>query len=320
MSYSDRDRYRAELNAILRVADDEGMVQLLWAVNILQSEQSASAHKALGEWPIGADCVDLTARFAIRKWDIEDLVNELFSISKRHPSGESRSREMDYRHFGNAYQLAEVLQKLHGAEDGIGLQSISVLDEIKRLSARQFEWQRGFLNHASLYRSAFIYGHGSPADYFQNTHGLSVNQFSLIGFGLASSLMTDPSVSTDMNWAEIGLSPAVRDSAMSLLTISDSQARKLATEYRRRPGHSAYKQSFLRRFPCITFREEQIRCPLPQLIWERTSSGIFYDVIGGGGAVRNYCGHRFEQYCLDILIAMLKELSFEPEWEYRVSK
>jgi hypothetical protein len=54
----------------------------------------------------------------------------------------------------------------------------------------------------------------------------------------------------------------------------------------------------------------------PDLIMDRVTNGLFYDVIGGGGAVRDEIGRRFETYCVALLRAMLTGISFEPELTY----
>jgi hypothetical protein len=61
-----------------------------------------------------------------------------------------------------------------------------------------------------------------------------------------------------------------------------------------------------------------VRAPLPQLILERVTAGVFYDVVGGGGALRNDYGRRFEEYCLAYLRAMLPDLDWREETKYRV--
>jgi hypothetical protein len=57
--------------------------------------------------------------------------------------------------------------------------------------------------------------------------------------------------------------------------------------------------------------------PLPDLIIDRVTNGLFYDVIGGGGPVRDEIGRRFETYSLALLSQMLSETRFLPEGTYR---
>jgi hypothetical protein len=60
--------------------------------------------------------------------------------------------------------------------------------------------------------------------------------------------------------------------------------------------------------------------PLPELIANRVSAGLFYDVIGGGGPVRAEVGGRFERYCHEFLSEMLPGVAFNREWRYRTPR
>jgi hypothetical protein len=57
--------------------------------------------------------------------------------------------------------------------------------------------------------------------------------------------------------------------------------------------------------------------PLPDLIMDRVTNGLFYDVVGGGGAVRDEVGRKFESYALDLLKQMLPAVQLRPESSYR---
>jgi hypothetical protein len=50
---------------------------------------------------------------------------------------------------------------------------------------------------------------------------------------------------------------------------------------------------------------------------DRVTNGLFYDVIGGGGTVRDEVGRRFESYALELLSPVLPTVSFVPDISYR---
>lgn len=60
--------------------------------------------------------------------------------------------------------------------------------------------------------------------------------------------------------------------------------------------------------------------PLPELISFRLTAGLFFDIVGGSGPVRNDCGKRFETYCLSLLSNMLPEALIESEWRYKADR
>jgi hypothetical protein len=97
-----------------------------------------------------------------------------------------------------------------------------------------------------------------------------------------------------------------------------SKAAALASVQRRKIVHTSDKVSILRQAPCLRFgsKGERVRSPLPELILERVTSGVFYDVVNGGGAVRDDYGRRFESYCARHLEISLSELTWEREFPY----
>jgi hypothetical protein len=88
-----------------------------------------------------------------------------------------------------------------------------------------------------------------------------------------------------------------------------------------RPLPIAYQPSLLRRFPVISFGEdfERLRAPLPQLVVLRASSGIYYDLIGGGTQLRNESGKRFELYCIEFITAMMPRFDVSRSLKYTLA-
>ncbi|MDH4743807.1 hypothetical protein OMP43_07235 [Sphingomonas sp. CBMAI 2297] len=78
----------------------------------------------------------------------------------------------------------------------------------------------------------------------------------------------------------------------------------------------------MRRYPCARIGKKgwQIRSPLPDLILERITGGIHYDVISGGGAVRDDYSRRFEEYALRYLVAMMPGLQAVPERSCKIAR
>jgi hypothetical protein len=96
----------------------------------------------------------------------------------------------------------------------------------------------------------------------------------------------------------------------------------MAHEQRSGIPHTAYRPSVLRQSPCLGFgkNSERIRSPLPELILERITSGVFYDIVNGGGDVRNDYGRRFEDYCKSYLSVVLTGFTWSGETAYRKAR
>ncbi len=118
---------------------------------------------------------------------------------------------------------------------------------------------------------------------------------------------------------EFGVTREEVDRVLALISLPFSEAARQARKHRRKLLHTADKASILRQAPCLRFGKsgERVLAPLPELILERVTSGVFYDVVGGGGPVRNDYGRRFEEYCFNYLSEVLSGFEWEREFSYR---
>jgi len=315
-----RNFYRNKLRGFLETADDEGFVQLLWATDALQAGNEIAAAPYFDHYPKAAATSDISDKYFIFKWELESLANEALTTAKRVIPRNGRVRLLNVRYFETIAQITNVLRKLENAEDAHCLKGPSILREMVRIGNRQFDWQRGYFNKPQFYRNAFIYGQGPCADYFKDRHGITINQFTLIGLSLYLLFTKHSSVPYNADFSALHLGSQDMKHALALLAKPLPELRALAIEERRTGSFTAYKPSVFRRFPCIIFGGDgsRVRAPLPQLILERVTAGIFYDVVGGSGALRNDYSHRFEKYCLSYLQTMLSELEWSEQTTYRV--
>lgn len=97
-------------------------------------------------------------------------------------------RLLNCRNFSAIAEALNRLRDLEDAESGLHLARMNVMDEMPRLVTRQFEWQRGFLNIPQLYRWSYILGGPQSSAAFQTSTGLSMSDFSLVGFALCAGL------------------------------------------------------------------------------------------------------------------------------------
>ncbi len=316
-----RQHHRGRLNKILSIAGDEGLIQLLWATHALQSSYANSARWFLREdtIPKGADTTEFPSEFSVHKWEIETLTNELMTVPKAKPRTHRLNRTLQIDNFTNSLRLAQRLRKLENAEYTILKAPEDIYLEMGRIGARQFDWRRGFANIPQFYRNAFVYGQGKCSEYFEQKYKISFNRFSLVGFAIFVSLTCHPVLQKDKTWDDLGISWEEVEQVLEIIALPFEQASRIAKETRRKMVHTADKPSVLRQSPCLIFgvNNTRVRAPLPELILERITSGIFYDVVSGGGVVRGDYGHRFELYCLDLLSLSMPSFLWKPEVEYR---
>ena len=315
-----RDYIQKKLKGILELADDEGFLQLVWATNALQSGAPDAAFRFLDPSSVSKDAITdkISSPFAIHEWELETLANELLTTPKQKHVKNGRERFLNITNYNVIVKAINYLRKLEEVEYKIGPNTGSIFMEMIRIKNRQFDWQRGFFNVPQFYRNAFIYGQGPCASYFESQNGITVNQLSLVGFGLYSGFLTNPVLGTNIDLKPIGVSPQDAAKAVRLLTLPIADARAAARAERRDIFHTAYRPSVFRMKPCISFgpQNERKRAPLPQLILEKVTSGVFYNVVGGGGSVRKDYGKRFEEYCLSYLRTSLPKLGWLKERRY----
>lgn len=316
-----RDYYRKKLNKLLSRAGDEEFIQLLWATHILQSENPDPARKFIlpETIPDGAISAKMPSEYSIHEWEIETLANELMTVPKAEPKKNGLIRTLRWDHFGAATDCVNWLRKLENVEYRVQKKREDVFLELGRIAARQFDWQRGFVNVPQFYRNAFVYGQGPCAAQFEKAHGITLNRFSQIGFMLFVSLTNSPVVRNDKSWLKMGVEWKEVERVLALISMPFPKAAALARDRRRKTIHTADKPSILRQVPCLRFGEkgERIRAPLPELILEWVTSGVFYDVVEGGGPIRDDYGRRFEDYCARHLAETLPGFEWEREFSYR---
>jgi len=316
-----RQYYRKKLNKLLGAAGNEEFIQLLWATHVLQSDNPDAARKFIRPEtiPDGAITPKMTSKFAIQKWEIETLANEVMTVPKAKPMKDGATRTLRWDHFQASLDCAKWLRKLENVEYRIQKKREDIRVEMGRIAARQFDWQRGYVNIPQFYRNAFVYGQGPCAAYFEKKNGITLNRFSQIGFMLFVSLTNHPVVRYDASWANLDVTREEFEQVLELIALPFLEAATLARQKRKKTIHTADKASILRQAPCLRFGKdnERVRAPLPQLILERVTSGVFYDVVNGGGPIRDDYGRRFEEYCVRYLSDSLPGLDWESEFSYR---
>lgn len=313
-----RDHHRRKLERMLASTQDEPFLHLIWKVHALQSGRGDAVRETL-DFPPLAETSDIAGKFYVYPWNLETLANEVLASSKVASKGRSRILRCDT--FETIRVATNIVRALENAEDAITLDQYGVFAELNRSIQRQFEWQRGFTNLPRFYRSAFLFGGPEAARHFEETHGLTISDFMLAGFGLFSGAMQSPSRARDADMTSIGVSAAMREATLALVSRPHAALRERAVTLRKL-GHTAYRHSVLRDYPIIAFGPdgERLAAPLPMLIVNRVTTGVYLDVVGGGNVIWNEIGHRFENYSLRYLRAMLPGHVIEGDMPYGPKK
>jgi len=312
---------RRKLERDLNRVHDEPMIGLIGAVSVMLGGHSGPLG-LVPDFPAEGVGATLPSRYYIPPWTLETLVNELLATPKARGFEGGGTRIVRHDRFEVLKMISEMVIALENKEDGLYLEGHDIFTEMGRIAQRQFPWQRGLATAPILYRSMLLFGTGAAASEFQRVAGLPVDAFAKVGAWLAGALQRRDWERRDTDLAEVGITPAQREAALVRLSIPLATARAKARKMRAGRRHTAYRPSILRDHPIIAFGEggARLRSPIPELITPRFTSGLYMDVIGGGGAVWTEIGERFERYCRDYLVEMMPTHDIEGEFDYGPKK
>jgi hypothetical protein len=313
-----RDKAQKRLREMLALAEDESFVVMVWAVDALQSGRAAVAARYL-TYPKKASEAKFGGEFFIFKWMLETLLNELFVTKKKARDHRRRNRKLDCTKFETVAVCINTLRKIEDAEDGIRLKDFDVLNLIHRIGHRQFEWQRGFFNLVQIYRAMVLFGGDLAQEHFRISNSISISDFFNCGFAFYAVCQNFPGLKTGVDLSKLNISTHIRDASLAMLAAPLSDARAAAADIRGGLGPVAYKQSVLRKTPLILF-EDTALAPLTALIFKRITSGLYYDLVGGGPPIWREIGARFENYCFDLSTAMLSSIEVTGSFKYQFNK
>ncbi|UYY58008.1 hypothetical protein [Sphingomonas sp. S2-65] len=306
--------HRDKLAKLLSMTSFRDIVGMSWSAWAMQNGHADAAGKYMNFPPEAADG-EAGAKLVIYPWQLETLVNEALALQRR---ADPRGRTLVTDDFSSILRLVKLVQRIEEADDGAFLQSNDVLYEMHRLTQRQFEWQRGFANMPRFYRTLRTFGGSRTAEHFKRQVGCTIPEFIEAGFFLfAGSTNSATRIWSSHHLLE-GVTAEQRDLVLRRISTTPELASVEAAKLRLNGDHAGYKPSVLRKHPILRFGLEgrEAMAPVPPLILQRITSGLYFDIVDGGGAIWAEVGKQFEGYCLDYIGAMLDAYRVAPETRY----
>lgn len=300
---------RGRYESFLARSADEHALQAIWAVDAIQSGRADSAKPFL-IFPKDAAVASMDEPKAIYKWELETFITSLLTTAKDKPR-EGRYHITNLSKFDSILQLTRFLRDIEECEYALMSRPEDILEEMYRIGQRQFSWQRG-TNREQIFRYAYVYGQGDCAKYFQESRGLSVQDFMRMGL-MICGLLFDRAWTRMPDLTKSNFSQDQLNKTLSILSVDVARARSLATELNRemarrirRPLRTAYMPSLMRRFPLFSrtdSRETGYIAPLPPLVLARITAGLYYDFMAGSQQMLEQANRRFEEYIRKLLVA-----------------
>ncbi len=282
-------------------ANDNDCLTLVWAAHALQSGHAENAARFIN-FPMEAATENVVNDYSVHSWELETIVTSLLTTPK-DKERKGLYHSTDLRRFESLCVLVNYLRTIENEEYARSSSSSDVLEELYRIGQRQFHWQRG-PSIEQLYRYAFVYGQGECGAFFEQENGIAVSAFIQLSFAMFGIMMTKP-WTDEPDVSELKLWQDNMKKTLALQSIELNDARKSASRLNRnavgrlgKPLMTAYMPSLLRQRPMIKIAGPKCTyiAPLPPLVMNRATSGLYYDIKQGPDRLRTEANARFEDY------------------------
>jgi hypothetical protein len=163
VSQAKLDYHIKQLRKYFSRADDHSFLQMIWAVDALQSDREAAAKKLMPSYPKEAAVKSsLHSPYGIHRWELETLLIQLLLTPKEEKRAEG-NLVLDCSKFDAIRNTINRLRGLENVESGRYLDNgLNIFGEMHRIAQRQFHWQHGYLNPRPTSTATFIFtGKGS---------------------------------------------------------------------------------------------------------------------------------------------------------------
>ena len=309
----DAERNKDILRATLASLPEIRFLNSIWAARRVQSDSPTSGLAILQGVPSEAITTEIGNPNAIYPWELELLVNERLAIPRP-----ALYQSLTPETWEQIATLVNLVRNIENDESIVFHEPEDILDQIFLIGGRQFDWQQGFLTKQEIFRSTFVYGQGECAKHFERKFGIEIDTFTATCFAYFALFSSHPQARKNTNFSAINIENSDRDRVLAMVSHHIRDAKNLARSKRHPDGEIAYQPSVLRTHPIIgvTAASGQLLCPLPDLLMNRMTFGLFYDVIDGGGPIRDEIGTRFEEYVHLNISHFLPELEVEREFSY----
>jgi len=185
---------------------------------------------------------------------------------------------------------------------GISGENHSIWREIHRIAHRQFNWQRR-INHGRILRYFTIFNHPKMSPLVLRSIGLPTEQIFSVGMSLTGHFLKSISIQEPLRDEVYGLSAEVIAGALSPFVISMNDVRDETKSAQQYNVNWAYTFNPLRKTPLVRISTNGISrlfCPIPRLLLERITDGIFYEVAGDADFASAF-GLAFQDYVGSVL-------------------
>jgi hypothetical protein len=250
------------------------------------------------DYAVGAGAMLKPLKEHFYPWDLDILAKELVLNAGK---GGDRSLKT-WSH------LAVAVNHIRQLEDAAymdnGAEPPDVIFELHRIAHRQFPWQMS-IGMAPMIRAFKVFGESAVEAIVVRELGMTVRQFLLLGAAVGGSFRRKWGMSTNQDYAVLGISREASDAFFRRITCT---AKQLKAETGKRQSYGRdwpYTWNPLEATPLVAFDPafpDRVLCPIPRYLLRRASAGIFYDLVNLAG-FDNPFGDSFQTYVGEVIRA-----------------
>lgn len=133
-----------QLRKFFARANDRAFLEMIWAVDALQSDREEAAKRVFTSYPLEAADSSIGSQHAIHRWELETLVVQLL-LTPKEEFRAGGNLILDCANFASIRETINRLRKLEDVESALYLGGpFNIFNEMHRIAQRQFHWQRGY--------------------------------------------------------------------------------------------------------------------------------------------------------------------------------
>ncbi|CBJ44012.1 hypothetical protein [Ralstonia solanacearum] len=249
-------------------------------------------------------------------WELTLLAREI--VLHAAPSGTAD--------LGRTRDLVDVINSIRRVDEAVAkehLQPSQVFAELHRIAHRQFPLQQR-RDPAVIMRYLKIFGERDVDAVLARETGLTIRQLYFMGLAVAGHLAKYPGINAHQDYSSFGIGAEPRATFFSKMGIDIKTLRERTRAAQHYDDRWAYTWNPLEATPLVALNPQAphlLHCPIPALLLQRISRGVFYDLIKAVDFDNPY-GRAYQAYVGMVIREVFagRSLVLVDEEEYKVGR
>lgn len=296
--------------------------RMVWQIDTIQSTPP-NKNTIFQNFPSEAATSQLGSKWIFLKWYLEDLIAAkllTMALAENDLAITAPREKYDF------WEFAKIYNKYYDyCEKDIdrNLNSERFHIELHRIPHQQFLWQRGTYNLRDFYRNLRIYRNEDTKIYFRNKYGHELDDYLNCCLFIWVLLRIHGWIKLPIDLSHVGISSAsLIEFTLSKLAQTVDEGCAFSNQHTGDQQSLRLVPSPMRDKPVVVFNsclEKSIIAPLPDLVFSKISSGLFYEFVSEA-PLRTTFGTAFEIYFAELFDRANSTFCAEQEYVYKVGR